>query len=522
MEESPCKQYLGENLYFSDLNEQELEEILSKIFDADPDPGGANCKWLIDAWMKGEFKLDEDEDLVKADILEFRKLFGSRFPLPKKGYDELKIMINQKKSKSKSKSESLTMVSLPSSQSCKEYFQKQNKDLKPIDLEKIFLLIQDANPKKDYLVCVWIVNELKKGNIKVGDLKDVHKYLERFFELGYEEPPNFYPNYNNVSNYQLVKDVVDQNVKLYSYNDKEGILLEPLDFETSCYYGSEAGWCTAKEKKHFDKYSKTGPLYIWFDKNKYKNKYQFNFDSNELKNKLNSDISKEEFKYFLNHPLLKDIFERYLDSLSKGKVEKMFELASNFYPDWNYLKQISLDNAENAYYYSKFILEDRFPEGEKIILKDPTYSKRYLEELFINSTKIDPEIIKVVLDSSVAENALYNLKSTAIAFGIHKVADVKKVIEDIMKYYITNTTYNKAGKEYFDNVILLDAYQYMKVNITDYFYKFPQDIWFPIANFYMKQRKDIPEKFFKMIYSSQRPGEKDSDYKARINFLKRR
>ena len=391
--QSPCKVYLREKN--ENISDDEIDTIIEMIFAADPD-GGVNCKWIIDEWIKEKFKLPEDIDLVREDILEFKKLFGGRFPLPKKGYDELKIMNDEKKSKSKSKSKSI--VSSSSNLSCKDYLKKLNKELNSKDLENIYNLIQDANPKKDYLVCIWIVNELKNKKIQVEDLDEVGKYLERFFEMGYQELPNFYPIYNNISNYQLVMDVVDQSVDLFQYNDKEGILLQPLTFETSCYYGKESGWCTTKNEENFDRYTKYEPLYIWFDKNKYKNIYQFNFYNHELKNKLNSDISNEEFKYFLNHPFLKDIFEGYLDYLKKdSRTNTMYNHASRFYPDWPYLKEISLDNAENAFWYAMYVLKDRFPEGEDMILKSK-YGPRYALE-HIKPNDWGPDIIKLILQS---------------------------------------------------------------------------------------------------------------------------
>jgi hypothetical protein len=65
----------------------------------------------------------------------------------------------------------------------------------------------------DFQNCIWIVEEIKKGNIREEDLDEVRKYLGKYFKRGLPLP-NFYPNFPVMSNYQLVKDTVDKNVDL--------------------------------------------------------------------------------------------------------------------------------------------------------------------------------------------------------------------------------------------------------------------------------------------------------------------
>ena len=110
-------------------------------------------------------------------------------------------------------------------------------------------MIQKANPTDDFQVCIWIVEEIKKGNIKEEDLNEVKKDLSRFFKLNLPLP-NFYPNFPTYSNYQLVKDTVDKNVMLLSSSDI-GILLIPQTKEASCYYGAQTlVYCSKKYKEY--------------------------------------------------------------------------------------------------------------------------------------------------------------------------------------------------------------------------------------------------------------------------------
>ena len=54
------------------------------------------------------------------------------------------------------------------------------------------------------------------------------------------------------------------------YEDDRWLLVKPITYEGSCYYGSSTKWCTAAKDapQHFKSYSKTGNLYYIIDKTK--------------------------------------------------------------------------------------------------------------------------------------------------------------------------------------------------------------------------------------------------------------
>jgi hypothetical protein len=249
MDESSCDKHLrSKNKY----PEKEIHTIVLKLLRADPDPQGANCEWIIDAFIDKQFKIDEDEERVKEDILKFKNLFGDKRPLPKKGYSELKVMIRNKESKKsivKSKSKFVFTDCKSFYKNIKNTLPEPYKSYSKEQSDELFEMIQKANPTDDFQVCIWIVEEIKKGNIKEEDLNEVKKDLSRFFKLNLPLP-NFYPNFPTYSNYQLVKDTVDKNVMLLSSSDI-GILLIPQTKEASCYYGAQTlVYCSKKYKEY--------------------------------------------------------------------------------------------------------------------------------------------------------------------------------------------------------------------------------------------------------------------------------
>jgi hypothetical protein len=405
--------------------------IVSELLEADPSPEGIHFQWLMDQYLDGHFHL-EDVTEVREYILKFKELFGDRRPLPKKGYLEMKVMIKDKLGKEEKKLMETTPKTkvVVSFSNCKSYFKnikntlpERYKKLPPLELEELFHRIQDANPTDNFQNCIWIVEEIKKGNIREEDLPEVRKYLGKYFKMKEGLPlPNFYPSFPVTSNYQLVKDTVDKNVNLLFTGKlttgEEGTLLIPLTTESACYYGAQTSWCTARPivknnpiikrisegergeddsrdkerdeereeeqdedadwttENKFYRYFRDGNIYIWFDKN-LKDKFQFQFEKLEFKDRDNEDISKERFKYLRNHSVLNIIFdegiEKILKKLDLSNIIGNFKY--KFYPELKL--KITLQEYENLDLDDKIIVWSDYPEyplpdKETILnLKDP-------------------------------------------------------------------------------------------------------------------------------------------------------
>jgi hypothetical protein len=406
MEVPPCDLYLKSKS--STFSDDQVHMIVSKLLKADPDPNGANCKWIIDSYLRNEFRIDEDEERVKDDIILFKIFYGDRNPLPKKGYKEMKVMIREKSEKETKKSiaKSKKSQTITTFNDCESFFKNIKNSLpepyKSYDKEQSYLLfeeIEKANPTSDFKNCIWIVEELKKGNIQEEELPRVKQYLERYFKKFPRLPlPKFYPNFPVTSNYQLVKDAVDDIVYLL-YTGDDGILLVPRLMEASCYYGAQTSWCTAQKNKNnmYIDYSQRGHLYIWFDKN-LKNKYQFHFQEVQFMDKDDNPISKELFNYFRNHRVLKRIFKEEMNRISEKVIfnEKMNRLSDkekiiNYIPflseRWLEAEEKIIKDRNISLRYAKDVIKGRWPQdeeigrqAEQIIIKDPKSAYEYARD----------------------------------------------------------------------------------------------------------------------------------------------
>jgi len=379
MEESSCDQYFrSKNIY----PDEDIHMMVLKLLRADPDPNGANCEWIIDSFVANQFIIDEDEETVKDDILKYKKLFGEKRPLPKKGYSEMKVMIKEKMDKETKKLSSKSQTSKTSKTTftdCKSFFKNVKQTLpEPYNSyskeksDKLFEMIQNANPSDDFEVCIWIVEEIKKGYIKEEKLNEVKEYLIKFLKLDLPLP-NFYPNFPTYSNYQLVKDTIKGDVDLLSSSDF-GILLIPKNKEASCFYGAQTSWCTSQrnEKNQFMTYSTKGDIFIWFDK-KLKDKFQFHFENSEFKDRDNKQISKERFGEFVRHPILGVIFKEGLEKIKKSDYLTILDFAEIYYPEWDYINspeilQVVMKDPYSIYIYARDVIKRPWPEAEPLII----------------------------------------------------------------------------------------------------------------------------------------------------------
>ena len=195
---------------------------------------------------------------------------------------------------------------------------------------------------------------------------------------------------------------------------KEGILLIPQTTETSCYYGAQTSWCTARRDINnlFEKYSKQGNIYTWFDKI-LQDKFQFHFEKLEFKDRNNDHISKERFKEFREHPVLKIIFDEGLEKVKKLEMSSQIGF-TKFYPEWKeYLKTqedkiIKVPNLVSLYVTD--VIQGRWPEAEKYFIENNKWSS-FLQYSKLINQKI-PELENGLL-KNIQTNP--NIDSAAVA-----------------------------------------------------------------------------------------------------------
>jgi hypothetical protein len=436
---------------------EEVEKVLNKLIIADPEQG-KNCEWLIDSFIKKQFLL-EDVDRVNEDIIKFKNIFGERRPLPTKGYSEMKIMIRESLEKESKKTLSKVSSVPYTTSSCRSYFKNvsgtitkeyQKKYSGRLDLDVLFDKIQNSNPTDNFHNCIWIVEEVKKGNIKEEELDEVKIYLSRYFKKSDLPLPNFYPNFPSYSNYQLVKDYVDEKVDLLSASDL-GILLIPLTKDASCIYGAQTSWCTARkdEKNMFKHYSEKGNLYIWFDKI-LKQKYQFHFEENQFMDRDDNPIDKEILRKFAKHPILKPLIEYEFQKI-KSTTQKI-NIAIQFFPEWDDLKSgkilqdVKLQDllkvlfSSDMKWYILNIIKERWQPLEDIILnisklKLQQNDKKLLQEFYVwysqnaikGRWKEAEDIILSISENMYQENK--NIKKFLLPI-VHQFNNQIKILSD--------------------------------------------------------------------------------------------
>ena len=79
------------------------------------------------------------------------------------------------------------------------------------------------------------------------------------------------------------------------YEDNEWLVLVPLSYEASVYWGDGTNWCTAYKdsKSSYVEYAASGPLYININKQT-KEKFQFHFPTQSYKDMEDCDIDDED------------------------------------------------------------------------------------------------------------------------------------------------------------------------------------------------------------------------------------
>ena len=154
-----------------------------------------------------------------------------------------------------------------------DFKKKYSKKFSPQNLEKI---TRDVAPK--YLD--WVGKVMDEINFDETFLKLVPT-VKRFQNISTNLPQtdinqykSFDELYNAITSYDSrirreVKQVKGGNVV---YDDGVYFVVNPLNYESSCYYGKGTKWCTAAETdSHFKRYNEDGKLFYIIDRTKASN-----------------------------------------------------------------------------------------------------------------------------------------------------------------------------------------------------------------------------------------------------------
>jgi hypothetical protein len=164
--------------------------------------------------------------------------------------------------------------------------------------EEILGYFIDGDPSGNHKYLMWMVkmHDIDSGfspNMLIDLVQRFHNNLDKIHpalvtDMGFysaskvaTSPKNIdsYPDYRtlkriveaaeeSVTRKQREKEAKTGVDKLYE--DDRWLLVRPLTYEGSCYYGSSTKWCTASKDapQHFKNYSKTGNLFYIIDKSK--------------------------------------------------------------------------------------------------------------------------------------------------------------------------------------------------------------------------------------------------------------
>lgn len=158
-----------------------------------------------------------------------------------------------------------------------DFKQKFAKKFSPEQIEEIIDIAQSLGGRNKYLV--WIGNILEADNDFNINLQRVKELLKTFND----QSKNFevkdiykYSSIDDLSN--AIKELekrVRREVKSVEgadiiYEDDRFVVVAPLDYKASCYYGAGSKWCVASHTttSHWENYNRKNKLFYFIDKTK--------------------------------------------------------------------------------------------------------------------------------------------------------------------------------------------------------------------------------------------------------------
>ncbi len=179
--------------------------------------------------------------------------------------------------------------------------------------------------------CFKIFDRLKELNILTGRSADLNSYssIRDLMSVTDRFNPKDLEGDNTERKKRLMRSefIEARNNIKKCYEDEKWLVIIPLSYEASVFWGDGTDWCTAYKdsRAYYDDYTHRGPLYINIDK-EYGGKYQFHFQSNSFMDEDDNEIDKPVFDEMCATEGLKEFYSTITTSsmykeLSEGEVE---------------------------------------------------------------------------------------------------------------------------------------------------------------------------------------------------------
>ena len=196
---------------------------------------------------------------------------------------------------------------------------KISKTITPKYLDWVGKVFDEINFDNTFPLLVSSLNRF--DNISTNlPLTDINQYKS------FDELVNGIKNYDN----RTRRDVTDVKGVNVVFNDDKYFIVNPENYESSCYYGRGTKWCTAAETdSHFRRYNEDGKLFYIIDKTKPSNDPLYKM---ALIKKFDGDMT------FFDSVDNRINFE---DVVGKGKFDEIIETVNKFLQD-KYPEQLKI------------------------------------------------------------------------------------------------------------------------------------------------------------------------------------
>jgi hypothetical protein len=196
---------------------------------------------------------------------------------------------------------------------------KVSKTITPKYLDWVGKVFGEINFDNTFPLLVSSLNRF--DNISTNlPLTDINQYKS------FDELVNGIKNYDN----RTRRDVTDVKGANVVFNDDKYFIVNPENYESSCYYGRGTKWCTAAETdSHFRRYNEDGKLFYIIDKTKPSNDPLYKM---ALIKKFDGDMT------FFDSVDNRINFE---DVVGKGKFDEIIETVNKFLQD-KYPEQLKI------------------------------------------------------------------------------------------------------------------------------------------------------------------------------------
>jgi hypothetical protein len=204
------------------------------------------------------------------------------------------------------------------------------------------LKIEDLVKAKEYLTLIYKHNVSIDIN-KIKGLGDLYDIVKRYIASGDSRLSN------------IINTLTDKDYRLL-FNGDDWVIYQPLTEIGSCYLGVNTEWCTTwgsnslnpKHKdrtNYFNRYNKTGLLYIIINKKNENDKYQFHFEDKQFMNPsdvqinvtsfLDKNIEVKNFFFpsLVNKVKTNDVIESQISKMDVLSNDDLSALLTIFYGD---------------------------------------------------------------------------------------------------------------------------------------------------------------------------------------------